>query len=61
MGWLDQFDRILEKENRHSTRQTRVLEEQTRRRLPEKLDRSVAGRVWSAQRVGRVDRVSGQP
>ena len=31
MGRSDRFNRTLEKENRHPTRQTQVLEEQNRR------------------------------
>ena len=50
MGRLDQVDRILEKENRHPTRQTRVLEEETRHQPPEKLVRSGAGRVHKVSR-----------
>ena len=45
MGRLDRFDQILEKENRPPTRQTRVLEKQTRCRTSEKLDRSAADQV----------------
>ena len=52
MGQLDQVDRILEKENRHPTRQTRVLEEETRHQPPEKSVRSAAGRVRSAELGG---------
>ena len=48
MDRSDRFDRILEKENRPPTRQNRVLEKQTRRRPPEKSDRSAADRVRSA-------------
>ena len=48
MGQSDRFDRILEKENRPPTRQNWVLEKQTRRRPPEKSDRSAADRVRSA-------------
>ena len=47
MGQSDRFDWILEKENRHPTHQTRVLEEQTRRRPSEKSDRLAVGRVRS--------------
>ena len=50
MGLLDQVDRILEKENRHSTCQTRVLEEETRHQPPEKSVRSAAGRVHKVSR-----------
>ena len=52
MGRLGWFDRILERENRSPTRQTQVLEKQTRRRLPEKSDRSAAGRVRSVATGG---------
>ena len=45
MDRSDRFDRILEKENRPPTRQIRILEKQTRRRPPEKSNRSVAGQV----------------
>ena len=48
MDRSDRFNRILEKENRPPTRQNRVLEKQTRRRPPEKSDRSAADRVRSA-------------
>ena len=50
MGRLDQVDRILEKENRHPTRQTQVLEEETRHQPPEKSVRSAAGRVHKVSR-----------
>ena len=48
MDRSDRFDRILEKENRPPTRQNRVLEKQTRRRPPEKSDRSAGagGSGW---------------
>ena len=36
---MGRFDRILERENRPPTSQTRVLEKKTRRRPPEKSDR----------------------
>ena len=52
MGRSDRFDRILEKENRPPTRQIRILEKQTRRRPPEKLDRSAADRVRLATADG---------
>ena len=48
MDRSDRFDRILEKENRPPTRQNRVLEKQTRRRPPEKSDRSAVDWVRSA-------------
>ena len=48
VGWLDWFDQILEKEKRHPTHQTRVLEEQTWCQPSKKSDRSAAGRVQSA-------------
>ena len=46
------LDRILEKEYRPSTRQTRVLEKQTRRRPREKSDQSAADWVRSAAAAG---------
>ena len=48
MGRLGRFDRILERENRPPTHQTRVLEKQTRCRPPEKSVWSAANRVRSA-------------
>ena len=51
VGRSDRFDRILEKENRPSTCQTWVLEEQTRCR-PEKSDQSTVGWVRLVAAVG---------
>ena len=47
MVWLDQVDQILEKENRHPTCQTQVLEEQTHHRQLEKSVQSAVGWVRS--------------
>lgn len=48
MGWSDRVSRILKKENRRSTRQSRVLEKAIRHRPSKKSVRSAAGRVLSA-------------
>ena len=52
MGRSDRIYRILKKENRRSTHQSRILEEAIRRRPSEKLVQSAAGRIRSAESGG---------
>ena len=52
VGWLDRVSRILKKENRHLTCQSRVLQEAIRRRLSERSVRSAVGWVRSIKAGG---------
>ena len=52
MGQSDRIYRILKKENRRPTRQSRVLEEAIHRRPSKKSVQSVTGRVRSAESGG---------